>query len=97
MNWYQRLQLQIKRQTSPLILKRQLNAVNPLATLDRGYAILKTVPEGALLRSSLAIAIGDKMEARLVDGSLLCRVEEQRPDEPKDRDQAGSEPDLGKT
>jgi len=75
---------------------RQLNAVNPLATLDRGYAILKTVPEGALLRSSLAIGVGDKMEARLVDGSLLCRVEEQRPDEPRDQDQAGSEPDLGK-
>ena len=57
---------------------RQLNAVNPLATLNRGYAILNRLPDGALLNSCLDIEPGGQLQARLSDGTLLCRVEDRK-------------------
>ena len=40
-----------------------------LATLGRGYAILQT-PDRRVVRSVLDVAPGDRLEARLADGTL---------------------------
>lgn len=55
-------------------LTRALDAVSPLATLARGYAIVRRVPELSLLRSARASAPGDTVHARLAQGSLICKV-----------------------
>lgn len=52
---------------------RQLDAVSPLATLGRGYAIV-TDAHGQVLRDAAHIAVGDMLQARLAHGQLLCRV-----------------------
>jgi exodeoxyribonuclease VII large subunit len=52
-----------------------LDAVSPLATLARGYAIVQQHPAGTLLRDAAAAAPGQWIQARLARGSLLCRVE----------------------
>ncbi len=57
-------------------LGRALNALGPLATLDRGYAILIDQANGSLVRSVSAIAPGSRLRARLADGSLLMDVRE---------------------
>ncbi len=57
-------------------LARSLEAVSPLATVARGYAILQT-PDRRVVRSVLDAAPGDRLEARLVDGTLKLRVEDQ--------------------
>jgi len=55
-------------------LARSLEAVSPLATVARGYAILRH-DDGRIVRSVLDAAPGDRLDARLVDGQLRVRVE----------------------
>ena len=55
---------------------RALHTVSPLATLDRGYAIVTRIPGGELLRSADQVAGGDRIEARLSRGRVRARVEE---------------------
>ena len=57
-------------------LARSLEAVSPLATVARGYAILQT-PDRRIVRSVLDVAPGDRLEAKLADGTLKVRVEDQ--------------------
>ena len=57
---------------------RTLHAVSPLATLERGYAILFDA-EGKVLRSVLGVESGAALRARLVDGELAVRVEKREP------------------
>jgi exodeoxyribonuclease VII large subunit len=57
-----------------LPLVRTLNAVSPLATLDRGYAIV-TDAHGGILRDAADAAAGTIIEARLAVGSVRARVE----------------------
>lgn len=54
-------------------LAETLNVVSPLATLNRGYAIVAN-SEGGIVRSSDAVAIGDTVQARLGEGELSCQV-----------------------
>jgi exodeoxyribonuclease VII large subunit len=55
-------------------LLRTLNAVSPLATLQRGYAIVATA-EGSILRDAANAAPGSIIEARLAHGTLRATVE----------------------
>ncbi len=55
-------------------LSRSLNAVSPLATLERGYAIAKDKHSGAVLQDSAHIAVHDEVEITLAKGSIECRV-----------------------
>jgi exodeoxyribonuclease VII large subunit len=56
---------------------RALDAVSPLATLARGFAIV-TRPDGSLLRDADAVAVGEDIEARLAHGRLIARVTGKR-------------------
>src|SRR5699024_6406395 len=63
------------RRTTLASSGRALHAVSPLATLDRGYAIVFDA-EGGIVRSSARVATGDKLTARLADGSMrLQRID----------------------
>ncbi|MDQ3618043.1 MAG: exodeoxyribonuclease VII large subunit [Pseudomonadota bacterium] len=55
-------------------LARSLEAISPLATVTRGYAILQH-EDGRIVRSVLDAAPGDRLDARLSDGELRVRVE----------------------
>ena len=57
-----------------LPLARTLNAVSPLATLDRGYAIVSG-EGGEILRDAAAAAPGTFIEARLTRGRIRAKVE----------------------
>lgn len=52
----------------------RLEALNPLATLERGYAML-TDADGAVVGSAAGAAPGDRLRVRLRDGSLGVQVE----------------------
>ena len=58
------------------VTARGLNAFSPLATLERGYAIVTKGPEGELVRSSAQVRPGDRIEARLMKGRVRAIVEE---------------------
>ena len=54
-------------------LGRALHAVSPLATLERGYAIVFDAT-GRVLRSAQHVAVDTPLRARLADGELMLRV-----------------------
>jgi len=56
-------------------LAGSLHALSPLATLERGYCIVRKLPEGEILRDASRVSAGDQLETRLARGRLLCRVE----------------------
>lgn len=65
----------LKRQQQRLhAVAKLLNGVSPLATLQRGYAIVSNA-KGDVLRDSQQARIGDTVSARLTKGQLICTVE----------------------
>ena len=78
------LQPRLRRAITVLLERRQtrlrhaghaLHAVSPLATLERGYAIVFDA-QGQVLRSSKDVAVGTRLRARLADGELPLQVGE---------------------
>ncbi len=55
-------------------LNARLHSLSPLAVLDRGYALALS-SDGVVIRSVTQIAAGDRVTARLADGSFTSRVE----------------------
>lgn len=51
-----------------------LDALSPLAVLQRGYAIAQK-QDGTLLRDAKSVSIGDSVRVRLANGTLGARVE----------------------
>jgi exodeoxyribonuclease VII large subunit len=51
-----------------------LDAISPLATLERGYAIV-TDDKGHVVTTSTSLAIGQRIRARLAQGEIQARVE----------------------
>jgi exodeoxyribonuclease VII large subunit len=56
------------------LAQRALNAVSPLATLTRGFAIVTRAAGGTLLTDAATVLAGEEIEARLARGSLRARV-----------------------
>ena len=56
------------------VAARTLNSVSPLATLERGYAIVSDTETGNILTSAETVATGTQIETRLATGSLLATV-----------------------
>jgi len=54
---------------------RALNTVSPLATLERGYAIVTAEAGGAVLRDAAEAAPGLRVKARLARGAVVATVE----------------------
>lgn len=60
------------------LIERGLKALSPLATLDRGYAIVTRHEDGELVASSAAVGKGTLIDVRLADGELSASVEATR-------------------
>lgn len=54
-----------------------LDAMSPLKVLGRGYAMVQAA-DGSVLRSARQVQTGDRIEVRLGEGTLGCRVEEKK-------------------
>ncbi len=60
------------------LCSRALDTISPLATLERGYAIVSRLPERHILHQANQVKPGDQVEARLSEGILVCTVEQAR-------------------
>ena len=58
---------------------RALHAVSPLATLERGFAIVARPGGAPLIRHAAELRSGEDIEARLADGIVTARVTGRRP------------------
>ncbi|PPV06368.1 exodeoxyribonuclease VII, large subunit [Xanthomonas bromi] len=56
-------------------IARSLEAVSPLATVARGYAIVTRPADGSVVRSAAEVVAGERLRAQLADGSIEVRVE----------------------
>lgn len=79
----QRLTQQIKNIISQakqqlITTTRALDAISPLATLERGYAII-TNPQHQIIKNTAQVDIGDEIHAKLAKGALLCEVKDYIP------------------
>lgn len=54
--------------------RAQLAALSPLATLARGYAVVRRERDGLVLTSADAATVGDTLDVRLAEGSLRAEV-----------------------
>ncbi len=79
---HQALHLTMQRNQQQLMsASHALDTVSPLATLARGYAIIRTMPgipspaAPTVLRTARDVTPGDKIEVRLAQGRLSCLVE----------------------
>ncbi len=57
------------------LLARALNSVSPLATLDRGYAIVTKAASGKALLRADEVAAGDDIRAKLSQGELVATIQ----------------------
>ncbi len=67
-----RLHQQQQRMTAAV---RTLQALSPLATLERGYSITLRQPDGAVIHTASEVKKGDRLETRLHKGRIISRVE----------------------
>jgi len=64
---------------------RALNTMNPLSTLDRGYAIIAQGPEtraqpwGEPISRAKDARVGSELLAHVADGTIVCTINELRP------------------
>jgi exodeoxyribonuclease VII large subunit len=63
------------------LAQRGLDAISPLATLDRGYAIV-TGPDGSVVQDAAQVQPGDEIEARLARGRIRARVTDSTQGQP---------------
>jgi exodeoxyribonuclease VII large subunit len=61
-------------------LSAQLDALSPLRTLARGYAICWDTPGTVVVRSVQSVSAGDQVHVQLPDGLLHCEVEAIEPE-----------------
>ena len=65
----------VERMTTRLrVTARALDAVSPLATLDRGYAVVTDADTGSVLTDAGKVSAGDRIAARLASGNLEATV-----------------------
>ena len=62
------------RQQCLLTASQTLNAISPLATLKRGYALVIKQPSGELIQSTQHLKPGDLIETRLAEGRFSSEV-----------------------
>lgn len=74
------MRMQLGRTTNRLILAdRALASLSPLATLDRGYAIVARQDDGAVLTDSSTVERGTGIDVALAHGRLAATVDRSDP------------------
>jgi exodeoxyribonuclease VII large subunit len=53
----------------------RLDALSPLAVLQRGYSIAHKLPEEKIVKNADSLAVGDLLRVTFAEGKSICRVE----------------------
>ena len=68
------------------LASRGLGSVSPLATLDRGYAIVTDAKTGSILTDANAVQPGADIHARLATGALAAKVTARLAEDDNEKD-----------
>jgi exodeoxyribonuclease VII large subunit len=55
-------------------LTAKLEALSPIAILNRGYSITRTIPDASVLKDSRMVSLGQNLEIMLAKGRLICQI-----------------------
>ncbi len=69
----------IGRRQSVALQMAALDALSPLAILQRGFSIVQTISDGRVLRRASDVAVGASVQVRLAEGQLVCQVDKVMP------------------
>ena len=64
-------------------LRARLETLSPIAILERGYSITRTIPDLKVVRNPKRVAINQDLKVMVAKGSLTCRVKEKSENGPK--------------
>jgi exodeoxyribonuclease VII large subunit len=75
-NLVRRLRDRIRQLKDRLVQRSgRLDALSPLAVLDRGYCIAHKIPEEKLVKNAAALDVGDFVRVTFSKGKAICQVE----------------------
>jgi len=56
----------------------RLNALNPLAVLERGYSVTRILPGYTVLKDVGQVDVGQRLDVTVSKGAVVCRIERKR-------------------
>ena len=59
-------------------LTAKLDALSPLASLSRGYAVVKNTADDSIVKEASQAPEGSRVDVTLAKGHLLCEVKESK-------------------
>lgn len=69
----------MSRRQSVAMQMAALDALSPLAILQRGFSIVHTISNRRVLRRASEVTVGEAVEVTLAEGQLVCQVEKVMP------------------
>jgi len=69
----------MSRRQSVAMQMAALDALSPLAILQRGFSIVHTISNRKVLRRASEVTVGEAVEVTLAEGQLVCQVEKVMP------------------
>ena len=64
-------------------LRARLETLNPIAILERGYSITRTIPDAKVVFNPQMVSINQELEVMIAKGTLTCRVKGKSENGPK--------------
>jgi exodeoxyribonuclease VII large subunit len=64
-------------------LTARLETLNPVAILERGYSITRTIPDLKVVCDPKSVSINQNLQVLLAKGTLTCRVKDKSQNGPK--------------
>ncbi|MGD9314854.1 MAG: exodeoxyribonuclease VII large subunit, partial [Desulfobacterales bacterium] len=64
-------------------LSARLEALSPIAILERGYSITRTLPDAKIVLDPETVALNQDLEVIVSKGALICQVKEKLKNGPK--------------
>ncbi|MEE9536937.1 MAG: exodeoxyribonuclease VII large subunit [Desulfobacterales bacterium] len=64
-------------------LSARLETLSPIAILERGYSITRTIPDSKVVRNPRMVSINQDLEVMVAKGTLTCRIKGKSENGPK--------------
>lgn len=58
----------------------KLNALSPLAILERGYSVTRALPDYAVVKDVEQVSLEQRVEVTVEKGAMICRIERKQKD-----------------
>jgi exodeoxyribonuclease VII large subunit len=65
----------MSRRQSVAMQMAALDALSPLAILQRGFSIVHNITDGRIVRRASDVTVGEAVQVRLSEGQLVCQVD----------------------